>query len=102
MSAWKPSILCPRCRALGLETDCSEQLGHAHKDTAMNETDSYELEVTLTFPVPVTSTLPLDPHEMATHVRERWINEDLELAQVVARAIDEESFDLQVRPAFID
>lgn len=91
------SARCPRCRSLGLSTDCAEEL--IHGQPGMNHDGDYELEVTMTFPVPVTSTLPLDPVEMATHMREVWLSEDTVLADLLIEAAGDD-FDLQVRPVF--
>jgi hypothetical protein len=66
----------------------------------VNDDDTYELEVTVTFAVPVSSSLPLDPHEMATHMRETWLNGDPEFKNVLLDATDGD-FDLQVKPAFV-
>lgn len=66
----------------------------------MNEDETFELEVTLTFAVPVTSSLPLGPHEMATHMRETWINEETVLQDVLLECVNQD-FDLQVRPVMI-
>ncbi len=63
----------------------------------MIDPEDYELEVTLTFAVPVTSTLPYDPHEMATHMRETWANEESQLQDVLAASVFGD-YDLQVRP----
>lgn len=90
--------LCPKCRALGLSTDCTERLNH-EVSTVNYEGDDYELEVTVTFAVPVTSTLPYGPHEMATHMREQWISEEADLQDVVRDYVKGE-FDLQVKPVF--
>lgn len=65
----------------------------------MDERDEYELEVTMRFNVPVTSSQPLDPIEMATHMRERWINNDEELVAALDEAASGE-FDLEVKPTF--
>ncbi len=63
----------------------------------MNE--DYELDVTFTFTVPVTSSLPLDPHEMATHMRETWMSDDAAFTTVLTEAVESE-YDLQVMPTF--
>jgi hypothetical protein len=95
-------IRCPKCRTLGLDTDCTERMIHDHKDKSMilGENDDYELEVTLTFAVPVTSSLTADPHQMATHMRETWINEETQLQDVLAECVFGD-YDLQVRPVFV-
>jgi hemerythrin superfamily protein len=91
-------VLCPKCRALGLHTDCTEQLKDA--GTRMKPTEApYELEVTLRFSVAVTSTLTYDPTEMAMHMRDRWADDEKELEGVVTEGLWGE-YDLQVRPAF--
>lgn len=59
--------------------------------------DDYDMEVTVRFAVPVTSRLDLDPHQMATHMRERWIEEPSTFVDVIADALSDD-FDLQVRP----
>jgi hypothetical protein len=66
----------------------------------INPDDEYELEVTLTFAVPVSSTLPMDPHEMATHMRDTWMSDEGEFAKVLTEANDGMygDLDLQVRP----
>ena len=64
------------------------------------ENDEYELEVTLRFAVPVTSTSLADPHEMATHMRETWINEESQLQDVLTESVFGD-YDLQVRPVFV-
>ncbi len=89
---------CPKCRSLGLPTDCADRLTHGQD--LVNDDDSYELEVTLTFAVPVTSTLVLDPHQMATHMRETWINEESQLQEVLAESVFGD-YDLQVKPVLI-
>ena len=89
---------CPKCRSLGLGTDCADRL--IHGKSAVNEDDPFELEVTLTFAVPVNSTLVLDPHEMATHVRETWMNEDANFQNVLIDAVNGD-YDLQVKPKFV-
>jgi hypothetical protein len=91
-------IRCPKCRAVGSDTDCTDQL---HVD--MNPEDEYELEVTMTFAVPVTSTLPMDPHEMATHMRDTWSTDDDALKRVLEDAADgvNGDIDLQVKPVFL-
>jgi hypothetical protein len=63
----------------------------------VNDEDTYELEVTLTFAVPVTSTLPYDPHEMATHMRETWMSEESQLQDVLAEVVWRD-YDLTVKP----
>jgi hypothetical protein len=94
-------IRCPKCRTLGLGTDCTERMIHDHLAAGMSpsENDDYELEVTLTFAVPVSSTVLADPHQMATHMRETWINEDSQLQDVLAESVFGD-YDLQVRPVF--
>jgi hypothetical protein len=69
----------------------------------MNPEDEYELEVTMTFAVPVTSTLPMDPHEMATHMRDTWSTDDDALKRVLEDAADgvNGDIDLQVKPVFL-
>lgn len=87
------TILCPKCRALGLTTDCADRL------TMHPDDEEYELEVTMRFAVPVTSSLDLDPVEMATRMREKWINDEGLLKDVLDDAVDED-YDLTVRPVF--
>ncbi len=88
------TILCPKCRALGLTTDCTDQL--SVDDMA---DDDYVLEVTFTFEVPVTSTLVKDPHEMAVHMQESWMNDDAQMREVLNEAVETE-YDLAVKPVF--
>lgn len=94
--------LCPKCRALGLDTDCSDRLTHAHKQDFMSgdpyDDGSLELEVTVSFMAPITSSLELDPVQMATHMRELWIDEPTKLEKVVQEALNDD-FDLNVRPS---
>jgi hypothetical protein len=71
-----------------------------HGQDHVNDDDTYELEVTVTFAVPVPSSLPLDPHQMATHMRETWINEEKELLVVLTEGVFGD-YDLQVRPVLI-
>ncbi len=59
--------------------------------------EDLELEVTLTFPVPINSTLGYEPREMATHMRDRWVEDPEELLEVVANGISDEYL-LQVKP----
>lgn len=96
-----PKPLCPKCRALGLETDCTDRMIHAHaKQRSMNGEDlDYRLEVTVVFDVPVTSTLPLDPFEMATRMRETWMDDDIEFTKLLADVPDLD-YDLRVVPVF--
>lgn len=89
---------CPKCRALGLDTDCADRL--IHGQDSMSQSDGFELEVTLTFTVPVTSSLPLDPHQMATHMRETWINEESQLQEVLLESVFGD-YDLEVKPTFV-
>ncbi len=90
---------CPKCRSLGLDTDCSERLLHAHTPAVMNEYDDdvVELEVTVSFMAPITSSLDLDPVQMATHMREVWIEEPIKLEKVIQDALTED-YDLAVKP----
>jgi hypothetical protein len=87
-------ILCPKCRTLGLTHDCSDTL-------LVSSDDEYELEVTLTFSVPVTSTLAMGPHEMATHYRETWLSEDPDQLKNVLIDVVDDDYDLQVKPVFV-
>lgn len=64
------------------------------------DNDGIELEVTLTFAVPVTSTLVKDPHEMATHMRETWMSEESQLQDVLAESVFGD-YDLQVKPVSV-
>jgi hypothetical protein len=102
-------IACPKCRMLGLGTSCTDQWGHGRKPIHVGasvssgrsdteEPETYELDVTLTFAVPVTSSLDLDPHQMATHMLETWSNDPTLLLEVVKDAMYED-FDLKVAPA---
>ena len=94
------SPLCPKCRSLGLRTDCSDRLRHANKQAGMNDPyddTTLEMEVTVSFMAPITSSLDLDPVQMATHMREMWIDEPTKLEKVVQEALNED-FDLSVRP----
>jgi hypothetical protein len=95
-------VRCPKCRTLGLDTDCTERMIHEHKADGMipSENDDYELEVTLTFAVPVNSSVLADPHQMATHMRETWMSEETQLQDVLAESVFGD-YDLQVRPVFI-
>ena len=47
----------------------------------------------------MTSTVLADPHQMATHMRETWINEESQLQDVLAESVFGD-YDLQVRPVF--
>lgn len=67
---------------------------------SVRENDDYELEVTLTFAVPVSSSVLADPHEMATHMRETWMNEESQLQDVLMESVFGD-YDLQVRPVFV-
>lgn len=66
----------------------------------MNDDDTFELEVTMTFAVPVPCTHDLDPHQMATHLREQLLAEEAQLKTLLIDAVDDD-FDLRVRPAFV-
>ncbi len=63
-------------------------------------TDDVEtlLEVTVRFTAPITSALDLDPHQMATHMRETWINDDLAFATVLGEMVQNGDYDLEVKP----
>jgi hypothetical protein len=60
--------------------------------------DDLELEVTLTFQVPVSNTFDLGPREAATHARDQWVDSPEELTSVVARALGTDDYTLQVKP----
>lgn len=111
VSDTSPRIACPKCRSLGLPTDCADQLKHEHRaPTGENVTratdgsdDGYWLEVTVRFVVPLSSTLDLDPHQMATHMRDIWTTDDPPVfASVLADANDGMfgDVDIEVRPVF--
>lgn len=92
--------LCPKCRSLGLDSDCTDRLKHAHRQSVMTgeyDEGTVELEVTFSFLAPITSSLDLDPVQMATHMREHWIEEPGRLERVLQDALTED-FDLAVRP----
>lgn len=92
--------LCPKCRVLGLDTDCSDRLRYANKQAGMNseyDDGTVEMEVTLSFLAPVTSSLDLDPAQMATHMREQWIEEPTKFERILQEALNED-YDLSVRP----
>jgi hypothetical protein len=95
-------VYCPKCRALGLPFDCTDRLTHGYQeqDMSIGPDDDYELEVTLRFCVPVSSTLPIDPHEMAGRLRETWISEETQLQDALLECVNGD-FDLQVRPVFV-
>jgi hypothetical protein len=104
-------ITCPKCRSLGLPTDCADQLRHeARTPTGENVTratdgsdDDYWLEVTVRFVAPVSSTLDLDPHQMATHMRDIWSTDDPPLFGRLLADADDGMFgdvDIEVRPVF--
>lgn len=95
-----PAHLCPKCRSLGLSTDCSERLLHAKKkNTMIRDYDEgvVEMEVTVSFMAPVTSSLDRDPSQMATYMRETWIEEPGALGKVITDALDDD-YDVSVKP----
>jgi hypothetical protein len=66
----------------------------------MNDTDEpegTELEVTIRFLTPITSTLDLDPQQMATHFFEMWMADPTTLSDVVTEALGDD-FELEVHP----
>lgn len=63
--------------------------------------DGMALEVTYTFTVPVLSTLPMEPTEMASHMREEWMNDDSALLGLLSESVDSD-FDMKVQPVFYD
>lgn len=95
MSSTRRRPVCPKCRALGLDHDCADQLVMHPQDT------QYALEVTVRFIAPVTSSRPLDPVEMATYMREQWLMDEAQLADVLVEALDGD-FDLDVAPSHFD
>jgi hypothetical protein len=95
------SARCPKCRSLGLDTDCADRLTHGKN--AVNDDDPFELEVTLTFAVPVSSSLVLaDPHEAWPRTcARRWMTEESQACRtscIDAVNGDYGDYDLQVRP----
>jgi hypothetical protein len=90
---------CPKCRNLGLSTDCSERLTHARKGNTVRELDddNFEMEVTLRFAVPVAYTSADDPHRQAQVMREGWVEEPDQLVTFIAEALADD-FDLTVVP----
>ncbi len=99
--------LCPKCRELGLETDCSDRLNHGEQDGVpavrpeTDDPDNYDIEVTLRFPIPRMWDYDADPHEVSTHLRETWLDDPVQFRKVLTEAAESEDFDLVVRPVFM-
>lgn len=87
-------IICPRCRELGLGTDCAERL-------LVHDSDDYQLQVTVTFEIPAPAGPDLDPHEMAAHTRERFLS-DLDVSSALQQAVADDDYQLNIRPVFYD
>lgn len=69
MSADTHHQLCPKCRALGLSTDCSDRLRHERTPVSGYDQDEYaELHVTISFGVLVAvDEEPLRQKALALH-----------------------------------
>jgi hypothetical protein len=91
-------VRCPKCRVLGLSDDCAERLVH-DKAASVSPNDEYELEVTVTFAVPVTSSLALEPQQMAAHMRVLWMSDDIAFAHLM-NELAVFDYEVQVRPVF--
>lgn len=94
------SARCPKCRALGLSTDCTDRINHANpRERTMNsfeDDERQELQVTISFPVPIFSDPTMGIREHATAMRDRWIEDPGELLELIRDVGDD--YDLQVKP----
>lgn len=89
---------CPKCRSLGLEHDCAEQLIH-DKESVVSAEGLYELEVRFTFALPYNYNQEgeLSPHARADMVRDTWLSDESELKHVLLEAI-EDTYEVTVTP----
>lgn len=93
----RPAV-CPKCRTLGLATDCSESIGHVRKARTMSGDYGTEPEliVTITFAIPVPTGEEDHLRETATRLHDEWINDPESLIDALREA--SEDYDLQVKP----
>lgn len=93
-------ILCPKCRALGSTTDCTDSIKHARRSRGNPVSDAFddepELIVTLTFAVPGHGDDEELLREKATRLHDEWLNDPEDLIE--AFRIVGDDFDLQVKP----
>jgi hypothetical protein len=91
--------LCPKCRQLGYRNDCSELLLHGQGLRVMDDDDVTEMRVTVTFPVTVNTSDDVGPRELATQLRDRWVDEPETLRPIIDQAlVDEYDFTVMVQP----
>lgn len=90
-------IHCPKCRALGLDTDCTDSIPYARRKNSMNPygDDGDELLVTVSFAVPVSGEDREYMRDHATRFRDELTDDPQQLLDLI-RGLDD--YDLQVKP----
>lgn len=103
------AIVCPRCRAEGLSTDCADQITDQKeqdditvRDSNDSDQDRYDLDVTYRFTVNVAEVLAIGPHDAAQRFREQLLDNEDVLADALLAGLNGEEYDIQVRPVFAE
>ncbi len=90
-------IHCPKCRALGLTTDCLDQIGHA-----VSSENIVDIDISVRFAVTETLQDGQSPQEAATRLWEMYLSKPWLLVAALDEAVGAEEFSLVVRPIMVD